>query len=115
MIISFSGDEWWFDYEWKKRIAKLNKKIDEYKRSKIDEYFDTMKAKKEVPKRRKPLPSFYPYVYLASSDEDASDSDEGIEIRPLRKKKHKPRVSDIPLSEQIRHFRRDLDRIIPDY
>ena len=110
-----SGDEWWFDYEWKKRIAKLNKKIDEYKRSKIDEYLDTIKAKKEASKKRKPLPSLYPYIYLASSDDDSSDSDEGIEVLPLRKKKHKPRVCDIPLSEQIRHFRRDLDRMIPEY
>ncbi|KAI6652600.1 Myeloid leukemia factor isoform X3 [Oopsacas minuta] len=108
-------DEWWFDYEWKKRIAKLNKKIDEYKRSKIDEYLDTIKAKKEASKKRKPLPSLYPYIYLASSDDDSSDSDEGIEISPLRKKKRKPRVCDIPLSEQIRHFRRDLDRMIPEY
>ena len=109
------GDEWWFDYEWKKRITKLNKKIDEYKRTKIDEYLDTVKARKEVPKKRKPLPSLYPYIYLASSDDDSSDSDEGIDVLPLRRKKHKPRVSDIPLSEQIRHFRRDLDRMIPEY
>ncbi|WP_411022970.1 hypothetical protein, partial [Salmonella sp. s51228] len=41
------NDEWWFDYEWKKRIGKLNKKIEEYRRSKLDEYLDSIKSKKD--------------------------------------------------------------------
>lgn len=108
--ISILDDEWWFDYEWKKRIGKLNKKIEDYRRTKLDEYLSSVKPKKEYKSGgydRSSMPALYPSIYLGSSDD--SDNDDYSVIRRRKKKYPKVCTETRPLSKEMREFREGLD------
>ncbi len=88
----------------------MNKKIEDYRRTKLDEYLSSVKPKKEYKSSRSDrssMPALYPSIYLGSSDD--SDNDDYNVVRRRKKKYPKVCTETRPLSKEMREFREGLD------